>query len=485
MTRAMMSWFGSAWLCAAVVFAASSGLAEGPVPATPPTGPAEIINQASKGRDRAEIERASRLGDSAARKVDESANEPDTAAPSADSGKAEPSGTTPEAAPPPGHASHDGPAAPPQVVAEPAADLAVGSIAVEVVGPGGDPLANAEIVLGVMASMGGRTEQRARADANGHHTFTNLAVGTQQAYRVNVLNNGAKFSSTPFRLPDQGGYRVRIPVLGTTHESRLVFQMMGQTIVELRDDRLHITQQAQLANAGSEVFVFPTDGLLVPLPPGFTAFQWRDQMSDQRAQEEKGQGFRLHGSLPPGTLELAWTFDVEREGREAQFNIDLPLPTYAYRVISEAPDGMTLAASNFPQPERVKDEGRDLMFTQVRRRLDEGYLPSITVRLDGIPGPGPGRWIALAFAVCAALYGLSRALAPVDQVRERKAVLEDRKKQLIAQAKQLEDEFTRGEVGPEYRARLMDEITTALAMLLRDEEALSGPTPRAKHVTAV
>ena len=78
--------------------------------------------------------------------------------------------------------------------------------------PTASPIRTREIVLGVMASMGTRTEQRARADAQGLHTFRGLATGSQQAYRVNVVYGGAKFSTTPFRLPEGNGYRARVPL---------------------------------------------------------------------------------------------------------------------------------------------------------------------------------------------------------------------------------------------------------------------------------
>jgi hypothetical protein len=358
--------------------------------------------------------------------------------------------------------------------ATPAPDLPVGAIDIEVLAPGGRPYAGAQIVLGVMASQGGRSERTAVAGADGKYAFRDLPVGSKQAYRVNVLYGGAKFSSTPFRMPEQGGYRVRVPLIATTREDRMIFQVVGQTVVELRDDRLHITQQARLANADDHVYVFPKDGLLVPLPQGFTAFQWQDQMTDQHGVEEAGKGMRLSGSLPPGAVTLAWAFDVKREGSTAKIPVKMPFHTYTYRVISEAPQGLELKVSDFPEPERVKDQGRDLLFTQVRRGPRDAELGTFTIKLQGIPGPGPGRWVALALSALLALWGLSRAFAGGEPREARLTVVTSRKKHLLDAAKKLEDEFKRGDVGPEFHARRMDELTTELAMVLRDEETLAA-----------
>ncbi|MDB4986953.1 MAG: hypothetical protein JWN04_2131 [Myxococcaceae bacterium] len=416
-------------------------------PAEPPTGPAQIMNQANEGRARAEAKEATEAGDSAAAQASRHAH-----------AGADPSKVLAE---------------PELPVAEPRQGLPPGSIEIEVVDQSGAPQPGAEIMLGVMASMGGRTEQRAKADAQGRYTFRGLNVGSQQAYRVNVLKDGAKFSTTPFRLPDELGYHARIPVLGVTADDKLMFQVIGQTVVELRDDRLHITQQARLANAGDRVITFPKAGLVVPLPEGFTAFTWQDQMSDQKGEELAGKGFRIRGSLPPGSATLAWTFDLKRDGSAAKIVIDQPWRTFTYRVISEAPAGLKLRVTDFPEPEHVQDNNRELLFTQLQRAPNDAKLAGFTIRIDGIPGPGPGRWLALALAALVVALGLSRAFKRADDRVERTSELEAQKRELFERAKQADRERERGDIGPNYHAEKMDEIVTELALVLRDQEALA------------
>jgi hypothetical protein len=430
--------------------------------AAPPTGPAQIFQRSGENRAKNDVARAEKSGEAAAAQQNPE--------PVQKQGPSEPSA--------PVHEHPHAMLAPPSMpVAEAAVDLPVGTIDIDVTGPDGAPYPEAEIVLGVMASSSTRTEQRARGDQQGHHRFDGLATGSQQAYRVNVLYGGAKFSSTPFRLPDNAGYRVSVPLKATTHNDQLFLQLVGQTIVELRDDRLHITQQARLANAGKDVFVLPQDGVVITLPEGHTAFQWQDQMTDQKGETIEGKGFRLRGSFPPGTVSLSWTYDVPRHGSSARIPVNLPWKTYTYRLISEAPEGLSLRATDFPEAERVKDEGRWLLFTQIQRQPGDPHMGPFTLRLDGIPGPGPGRWIAALLASLLALFGLSRALHRADDTSERKLFIAKRKEQLIAEARAADAEHGRGESGPEYLARRMGEIETELALLLRDEEALSAKKP--------
>ncbi len=480
-----MSWptLRAAWIAFGVLCASALASAQEPAP---PTGPADIMNRAARGRERADVARAARIGESAGVASDAgkagttsspgSAAEATSAAganapQAADSAREDSSGDAHE--PHGGRDPHTVLAEPQLPTAEPSPGSRPGSIEIEVLAPNGAPEAGAEIVLGVMASMGTRTEQHAKADAQGRHVFRDLGMGSQQAYRVNVLYQGAKFSSTPFRLSEDAGYRVRVPLRATTADRSLLFQVIGQTVVELRDDRLHLTQQARLANAGERVIALPKDGLLVPLPSGFTAFQWQDQMTDQKGEELAGKGFRIRGSLPPGSVTLAWTFDLPREGTHARIPLSQPWRTYTYRVISEAPEGLTLRVSEFPEPERIQEERRELLFTQIQRRPSEPQLESFTIRLDGIPGPGPGRWIAVMLALAALAYGLSRAFQPADDGAERKTVLKTRKAELIELAKATEAELERGEIGPQFRAERLNEIVTELALVLRDEEALA------------
>jgi hypothetical protein len=447
----------------------------------PPTGPAQIFKRQADHQQNVDRARNEAAGEAAQGKAAPQ-SAPSAPAPAAPGPSAPAPGASAPSAPsgePNDHAHAPGSQAdrvlrePTMPAAVPAPELPRGTIRIEVVDAAGAPLAGAKVVLGVMASAGGRSEEQGKSGPDGTLEFKDLAVGTSQAYRVNVLASGAKFSSTPFRLPEDSGYRVRVPVLATTKSDRLVFQLIGQTVVELRDDRLHITQQARLANAGESVFVMPEDGLLVELPEGFTAFQWQDQMTDQRGEAVLGKGFKLRGSLPPGNVTLGWAFDVPRQGASARVPVRLPFRTYTYRVISEAPEGLSLRVSEFPEPERVKEEGRTLLFTQVQRAPTDTPLSVVNIKLDGIPGPGPGRYVAAGLAALAVLLGLGQAMKRATGTDDRRAALGERKAALLAAAKQAKSEHDKGDTGPEFHAARMEELATELASVLRDEEALA------------
>ncbi len=485
-----------------------------------PRGPAELIGQARKARESRELQQAGERGAKAgaaatkpaaqaapgtsgtpaAQPVVQAGSGPGTAAP-AGAAPADPHaglGLGPEAAPEPAagedpHAGMGDDAAdaeggaqtdphaglghggepPPLATAHADPSLPTGTIRVRVIDASGAPAAGAEVSIGEMKSDNTHSTQTAHAGADGIAVISGLASGERQAYRVNVPYQGAKYSSTPFRLPPAGGYQVEIRRLPTTRDSRLVVLYLGATSLELKDDRIKVVQEAQLLNIGNSTYVFPEAGVLVPLPKGFMAMQSQKSMTDQHVVEAPGQGLRVHGSLPPGQAELLWGFDLPLSGSEAHLTLDIPWLAFAYRVIADAPEGMSLEVAGMPEATLHTDNGRRFWVTETQRKVGDPPLRSLQITLRGIPGPGPARWIAALLALGAIAAGVvfsrrgpGAASAPAGND------LEARKAELIERARALQALRDAGEAGPEYHAEQMGLLTDELAALLFEQAEL-------------
>jgi hypothetical protein len=346
-----------------------------------------------------------------------------------------------------------------------------GTIRVEVVDTRNRPVANAEVQVGVMAEGSDRSRHDARTNAAGIAIVANLPSGESQAYRVNVLHDGAKFSSSPFRLPDRPGYHVRIVRLDTTREPSAVMQLLNRTILEVKEDRIHVLQQAQLVNLSRDQYVFPLEGIHIPLPDGFISFQSQAVMTDQRVAAVPGEGIYIRGSLPPGRTNLVWGYDVPFSGSSAHLALPLVLRTYGMRVEAEAAPGMTMRVEGLPDPLAHFADGRRVLLTEGRQGPTDA-ISTLQIDLERIPTPSPVRWIAVGAAL--ALFFLagaflvyrgagSRALAAVVRRERRKALLDE--------AADLERAFEASEIGPGYRDRRTGEILDELAALLRDDAA--------------
>jgi hypothetical protein len=357
--------------------------------------------------------------------------------------------------------------------------LPPGSIRVRVLDHEERAVPNADIAIGILRSSGERESKPAKTGADGTYTFTGLTFGDLQAYRVNVPFSGAKYSSNPFRLEAANGYDVTIRRLPVTREERMVVLYIGATSIELKDDRLKVVQQSRLLNLGTQTYVFPDKGAIVKLPPAFTAVITDEVMGDQQIEEAKGEGVRVTGSLPPGETTLMWGFDLPITGAEASFDIGLPWTTFAYRVISDAPPGLTLAVKEMPEPFVQRDSGRSFFITEMQRRVGDTPFRTVSIRLTGIPGPGPERWISLGVALGIAIGGLwiARRKAPLAAPagsRRAGAVVPE---ELLARVRRLDAERASEAIGPEFhreqRQALIDEL--ALQLLARADVTEEQP----------
>lgn len=413
-----------------------AGVAE-PLPAAaPPAGPADVIGGANQAREDSAAQRAVRSGPP---QVDAQAR----------------------------RAMQD---APPAAITRPNRSIPAGSIVVQVLDPAGRPVAGAAVRVGIMAQAGDRASSEGETDAGGMYVVTDQPTGAIQAYRVTVPHEGAVYGATPFRLEPDQGQEVRVRLLPTTRDAGVLLQLQGQTVFEFRENRLHVVQQTQLTNLGEATYVFPEGGLQVDLPPGFVGFQSQAVMTDQRIIPND-DGFELRGSLMPGRVTLTWGYDLDLDTGTTTVRVPMPFRTYRYRVMTDAAPGMTLEVEGFPEAQSHESDGRSMLFTQVERTPEDPALDHLVIRLRGVPGPGPLRWVALGAALILIFAGLLFAMRGGDRAAQSLRAREARKAELLDDAADLEAMFASGEVGAKFRHRRLEEIANELAAILRIDAA--------------
>jgi hypothetical protein len=355
-----------------------------------------------------------------------------------------------------------------------------GTIRVTIVDQAGAPLSGAEVKLSVMGAGAGDHRPQ-RTDAAGTTTFARLATGPGESYVVKHTFGGASYGSEPFMLPPAAGYDVRITRLPTTRDLSTVLLAHGELAVEFREGRMHLSQSMQLMNLGQSMYVFPEGGILIELPRGFTAPQTETLMTDQRLLGDD-RGYRLHGSLPPGTVDLSWAYQLPLEGAQQEFELPVPFRTYSYRVITEAPDGATLdveavtsgqaaggvAPSTFTHPQVVENEGRRLFLSDLERTSADPALASVRVSFSGLPTPGPLRWFAAIGALLLSLVGAYLAFAS-GAVQSGDA-LATRKAQVLDALAALERQRKSEEIGPRTYEQERERLMIDLAAVIRAEE---------------
>jgi hypothetical protein len=352
-------------------------------------------------------------------------------------------------------------------------ELAAGTIAVEVIDGAGAPVSKQAVRLGVMEQSGGRDSKACVTDEKGTCSFDALLTDTKHSYRVNVPYNGARYSCTPFRLDSAKGQRVRVVRLPTTTDNRRVFQVLGRTMIEFRDGRAHIQQEARLANLGESTYVLPEEGFSIRLPDGFKAFDSMEVMTDQRLAATD-DGLEISGSIPPGRVDLMWTYDIPASGTSMLIEQPVPFATMEYQVISDYVDGMTMEVEGF-QVARVHEGGdRRFLVAGMMRRPGDAPIDPLRIHIRGIPGGGPLPYFAAAIAAIFLFLGIWLLFRPLDRTVIMARVREDRRAELLDDIASLESQRKAESIGPSFYEHRRRELTDELAIVLRMQSEATG-----------
>ena len=348
-----------------------------------------------------------------------------------------------------------------------------GTIAVTVVDPQGSPISNQTVRLGVMEQSGARQSMTCSTDERGKCDLATQPTEPEHSYRVTISHEGARYGSAPFRLDPAQGQRVRVVRLHTTTDSRRVFQVLGRTMIEFREDRARISQETRLSNLGDATYVFPPGGLSIRLPEGFTGFETQASMDDQRVTATD-EGLAIVGSIPPGRVALVWAYDIPVPGTTLSIEQAVPFATMEYQVISDHVEGMALEVEGF-QVARAHDRGdRQFLVTGLMRRPGDPPLDPLRIHIRGIPGRGPLPYLAVAIAVLFGLLGVVLLRLPPGRGEALARARKSRQAELLDEIADLERQRAAEAVGPKFYEHRRRELTDELAIVLRMEREAAG-----------
>lgn len=352
-------------------------------------------------------------------------------------------------------------------------ELPKGTIAVRVIDRAGAPVTKQAVRLGLMEQSGGRDSKACVTDEQGRCSFDGLPTDAKHSYRVNVPFEGARYSSTPFRLDAEKGQRVTVTRLPVTRDDRRVLQVLGRTMVEFREGRARVSQDARLTNLGESTYLFPDGGMRITLPEGFKAFDALAVMTDQRVSATE-DGLEISGSIPPGRADLRWAYDIPLSGTSLSIEQSVPFATMEYQVVSDYIDGMTLEVEGF-QVARVHEGGdRRFLVAGVMRRPGDAPIDPLRIHIRGIPGSGPLPYIAAFVAAIFLFIGIWLLFRPSDQSAALLKVRRDRRAELLDEIASLEGQRKAKSIGPSFYEHRRRELTDELAIVLRMQNEAEG-----------
>ena len=348
--------------------------------------------------------------------------------------------------------------------------LPAGTIAVELRDEAGKPLPRQDVILGIVVQSISQGESRKRlsaaSDEQGVARFDGLDRASQNAYRVSVVKDGATYAAPPFQLPREGGMRVSVSVYPVVTDVKLAtLALQGILYVEIADENLKLEQGYRIFNVGHTAWV--PDGASVALPAGFKAFNAQKSM-DGIDWDAGKDAAKLRGTIAPGLHETAFRYQVANdESEEMVLDLGILPNVQAFRVIVDAPRGMTLTVDGFPPAQRTQNQqGTNVLFTEKQTERLEPNFRTVHLRLGGLPTRGNGRVVATVLAVIAILAGLYVARRLATSPGATPEELAEARRKLLGELDALEKARASGEIGPKTYEHARRALVDALARVL-------------------
>jgi hypothetical protein len=167
---------------------------------------------------------------------------------------------------------------------------------------------------------------------------------------------------------------------------------------------------------------------------------------------------------------MDFRYQVPLDGNEKQtITIELPPRVAQMRVMAESSRSMVLKVQGYPDAQKVKRDGKNLLVTERQVSRAESGQQLIEITLSGLPVPGPGRWIAAVLAVIALASGIAYVVRRRDDTEiddDTRNDLIEAREALLSEIVALERAHRSGEIGPKTYARLRPSLLDALARIV-------------------
>ncbi len=356
---------------------------------------------------------------------------------------------------------------------EPSAALPPGTIEVLLADENDAPLAGrpVELIIDFESVAQGPQQDRktVTTNAEGIARFSGLSRELNYIYTVAAERDGGRYGVPGIRLKGEMGHAVRLHAYPTTSDPQRTFVgLRGFVFVQPRDDLFQVEVLFRVFNMSRTSWL--PDNVVMRLPSGFTALDGPKE-GDTGFVEVPGQGARLQGTFAPGQRDVRFSFQLPSRGSESQgFEMSLPPHLAELRVLTEAAAGMTLDVDGFERAQVARGPSGDrVLITRRVMRPGEEPLEHVSLRIGGLPVPGPTRWGVVAAAAAIALAGLLWAFQHRGKSKGRHAVagedIDRARALLLDELVALEQAFESGAIGPRTHEQTKRQLLDALARL--------------------
>jgi hypothetical protein len=175
----------------------------------------------------------------------------------------------------------------------------------------------------------------------------------------------------------------------------------GHLAIEITDQGLFVEQQVRLVNFSKVTRRLDGPTSMVRLPQGYRALEAMvaEPTGDKRVAEVAAQGLEVSGTLAPGSMVMAWRFQLPLTGTESRFTVTLPWEAVTFRVFAHALPGIELSVQQMPKARMRTEQGYRLLVTELTRKPGDPSFRTIAVRITGIRSPNPLPWVTLGLSI--------------------------------------------------------------------------------------
>jgi hypothetical protein len=353
-----------------------------------------------------------------------------------------------------------GGAAAPDGTAHPDKAIPAGNVLIRAVGEGGAPLPGLTVILGhARAGEPSVSETKGKTDAKGEARFGGLDTKPTSGYMAEVVKDGARFASKPFRLQDNMGSSLTIDVRPVSRDlSALKIEGGSHLIFDVQDDVVQVIEVLNIVNSSSTAVDPGGAGLHFTLPA--KALSAAPGPQNPQGFSVNGHDALLRGPIPPGQTDVQIMFLLAYDTPTLDFSQRMPIAMEQVSLVTEKIDGLDVSGNGLERTDRTV-QGRPLLI-YAGPGIPAGG--EVTLHFTGLPhADATWRYVAVV-VVGLLLLGFGIYAAGGSQARSRLATLEAERERLLSELVALEQK----QGADKKRAHKKEELTARLAKIYRE-----------------